>query len=273
MKKNSAYRFSKLAKGALALALVALIPLYVLIDRPDYTTLSTLRGGVMPVFRAMGDLVSWPLRATGQMFSGLTDLGNIRKENRALVLRIAELESNIAVCTAENVQLMESVRIANAAPAMPTRAIFARVVHEYSASGHSSFLIDRGQSGGIRPGMAVVSAGGGLAGVITESFENMSRVRTLFDAKSNIPVRIEGSDIYGFLRGTGRGARLEVLSDPSFSPSKGIQLSTSGIKGTLPSGLPVGYVMDQKGNVSVDAPPNKILDAIALDFNKGDVYK
>ncbi|MBD5389157.1 rod shape-determining protein MreC [bacterium] len=266
-------RVSTLVKSAAAAAVLPVVFIYVMIAKPDYHLMNALSHVVVPVAHVVGDVLTWPLRVVGRTAVRIRDISTLRAENEELRAALDAAMRRQTLCDValdENTRLMREL---NQAAVMPTKTIVARLTQNNSAFGHHTFLIDRGKNHGVRPGMAVASFDGFLIGTVLDAGDAFARVRALTDTDSKIPVRVTGTEVYGFLSGDGSASpRLEFLSQPEFIPTAGVQVVTGSIGGVLPADLPVGKIADGRGNVSV---PDATRDAsvMILHFDAGDTYK
>ena len=136
--------------------------------------------------------------------------------------------------------------------------VAARVVSlELKRSG-GTLLLDRGGGAGLRPGMAVVAAGG-LVGRIRDVGPRHSTVLPVTDPSSAVGVRTASAA--GVAQGQGRPAlRLDLL-DPTVPLRSGDLAVTSGLRHSrFPAGLPVGRVAGAPGRFVVEpfAPPDRL---------------
>ena len=106
----------------------------------------------------------------------------------------------------------------------------------------------------------------------SHALSSPSRVRSLTDNKTNIAVRITGSDVSGFLQGNGKSnASIGFFNDTLFVGRKGLKIITSNISGVLPSGIYIGDMIDEK-NVNV-LRPTDISRVMVLQYNDQGSYK
>jgi rod shape-determining protein MreC len=260
------------AKSALAAVMLPVFLIYIMIDKPDYKIMNGLAHIVLPAANWVGDAVSWPIRVVGKTAAGIRGLSNLRSENeelRAKLSRALRRENECEVAIIENQKLTRELDVARAAP---QKAIVASVSYNNEALHHSTFFISKGAGSGIEPGMAVVSFEGALVGIVADVGANFAKARGLTDSKSNIPVRVAGSEVYGFLQGNGSSApTMGFFSDPEFQPTKGLKLVTSNIRGVLPDGIIVGEMIN-----STDAAvlrPARVSDVMVLQFDDKERYK
>lgn len=265
-------RVQSLVKSVVAAAALPVLVIYIMIAKPDYRIMNGLAHIVVPVAHWTGDVITWPLRAIGNAIDNVHELSTLRSENEELRVRLDAALANQGACNiaiAENKKLSRELNVVNSTP---QRAIVADVTHDNSAFNHSTFLINRGAAHGISGGMAVVSMSGQLVGIVIDTASNFSRVRALTDSDSNIAVRVAGSEVYGFLSGTGaRHAKMGFFSDPEFQAARGIKLVTSNISGVLPNGIIAG-TMTNETDVEV-LNPGRISRVMVLQFDTTDGYK
>ncbi len=261
-----------LIKSAIAAAALPVIFIYIMIAKPDYTIMRLAGHVVVPVASVVGDVITWPIRAVGDLFVGIHEISTIRAENEELRARLdAALATKNAcdVAIAENQKLARELDIIQS---QPYDAVLADVQYDNSAFGHNTYLINRGAARGIEPGMVVTTPDGMLAGVVIDAGVNFARVRAVTDADTNIAVRVVGSEVYGFLKGDGTSTpSMGFFSDPEFQADAGVKLVTSNISGVLPAGIIVGTMKNDK-DVDVISP-KQLSRVMVLKFDAVDKYK
>ncbi len=251
--KKLTSRVYSVAKAAAAAAALPVFFIYIMVAKPDYRIMNGAAHVVVPVAAAVGDVITWPFCAVGNMIDNVRELSGLRRENELLreeldALRMRGAECDVAMADVQ--KLARELDIVRATPG----AIAADVVHDNSALHHNTYLISKGARHGIEPGMVAVTFDGMLAGMVIDAAPGFSRVRALTDADTNIAVRVAGSEVYGFMHGTGAARpAMGFFSDPEFQPDAGIKLVTSGISGVLPEGIMVG-VMDNETDVKIKSP-------------------
>lgn len=240
-------RVYTIIKSAAAAAVLPIVFIYIMVAKPDYTILNGMAHIVLPVANAVGNFVTWPIRAIGNAADNIREMSNLRDENEELKVRLEQALSNKHACDiamAENKKLNNEL---NMVSAQPRKTIVADILFDNDALHHSTFIINRGTDNGIKRGMVVVSMTNQLVGIVIDVGGNFARVRALDDSDTNIAVRIAGSEVYGFLSGNGTsGARIGFFSDPQFQATPGLILTTSNISGVLPNGIIVGEMINEK---------------------------
>jgi len=269
---NISFKLKKMIKAALSAAVLPIFFIYILMDKPDYTIMNSVAHVILPVAHWTGSVVSWPIRAIGKTITNIKELSSIRSENEELRDKLDEALANKYSCEVaikENKKLEKELNIVKNSA---YKTIVADVTSIDSPFYHNIFSINKGTLEGIKKGMVVVSFDNRLLGIIIDSSDHFSRVRSLVDSDSNIAVRISGSDIYGFLQGNGKNhASIGFFNDPQFQAQSGLKIITSNISGVLPNGIFVGNMIDDT-NVNV-LKPGSVSRVLVLKFNDQDSYK
>lgn len=264
--KTSSSRINSIVRAAVMAAVLPVLFIYIMISKPDYKLMNALSYIVLPVAQVIGDIVTWPIRAIGGAIENITEISKLRTENEELRIRLDQALINKASCEIaidENKKLKKELNIKSM---QPYDTVIADVIHDNSAIGHNTFIINRGKKDDIRPGMAVVSTDMNLVGIIIDTANEYARVRSLTDVDTNVAVRIVGSEVYGFITGNGaKRPKIGFFSDPEFQSSDGIKLVTSNISGMLPAGILVGKVVD--GNDVEIKPVSTVSRVMILKYD------
>ena len=265
-------RVYTIIKSAATAAVLPILFIYIMIAKPDYAILNGLAHIVLPVANAVGDLVTWPIRAVGNSVDGIHELSNLRAENEELQARLDAALANKYACDmaiAENKKLNNEL---NMVSAQPYKTTIADVIYNNSAFHNSTFMINRGSDSGIKRGNVVVSMDNKMAGIVIDAGGNFSRVRAITDSDSNIAVRIAGTGVYGFLKGNSTNKpSIGFFSDPQFQPSDGLYVMTSNISGVLPNGIMVGEIINETDVKTVT--PRELSRVMVLQFDAIGEYK
>lgn len=260
---------SKLYPIVRAVAASAVLPvlfIYVMIAKPDYAIMNALSHVVVPVAQTIGDIVTWPIRIFGSAIDNVSEISSLRTENEELRTRLDQALANKHACEiaiAENDKLNHELGVIKS---QPRDMVIADVIHDNSALGHNTYIINRGLRNGIEVGMAVVNTDLVLAGIVIDVASKFARVRALTDSDTNIAVRVVGTGIYGFMKGNGSARpTIGFFSDPEFQPTGGLKLVTSNISGILPAGLVVGELIDDTDVRILN--PSKLSRVMILKFD------
>lgn len=262
----------QIIKSAFVAAVLPILFIYIMIAKPDYKIMNGLAHIIVPVATWVGDIITWPIRATGDVADNIKELANLRHENEELRFRLDDALRNKNICDiaiAENTKLTKELDIVQK---IPQDTIIADVIQDNSAFYHNTFFINRGSTSGMANGMVVLSMDGRFAGIIIDTASNFSRVRAITDADTNIAVRIAGSDTYGFLQGHGTSMpTIGFFNSHEFTPQRGMRLVTSNISGVLPSNIFVG-IMENETDVQVLSPKN-LSRVMVLKYDTKKEYK
>ncbi len=259
-------RLYPIIRAAAAGAVLPVLFIYVMIAKPDYAIMNALGHVVVPVAQTVGDIVTWPIRMVGNAIDNVSEISSLRTENEELRTRLDQALANKHACDiaiAENDRLNRELGVVKS---QPRDVVIADVIHDNSALGHNTYIINRGIRDGIEVGMTVANTDMVLAGIVIDAAPNFSRVRALTDSDTNIAVRVVGTGIYGFMTGNGSlRPTIGFFSDPEFQPSGGLKLVSSNISGVLPAGLVVGELIDDT-DVRV-LNPSKLSRVMVLKFD------
>lgn len=202
-------------------------------------------------FVRVGDLI--PVIRTHNQIARANE--QFRTDNNDLRRQIIELQHQ----RAENQQLRALLQIKQAAP---WRTVGARVIARDASNWWKSIQIDRGSDDGLRPDLAVVSAGG-LVGKTVAVTAGESRVLLLIDPTCKAGALLESTREPGIVS----GARVALAREPqiqmSFVDRKsnvklGDAVYTSGLGGVFPRGILIGTVSD------ADLDPQGLYQSVGL---------
>lgn len=259
-------RLYPIVRAVAASAVLPVLFIYVMIAKPDYAIMNALSHVVVPVAQTVGDIITWPIRIVGSAIDNVAEISSLRAENEELRTRLDQALANKHACDiaiAENDKLNRELGVVKS---QPRDTVIADVIHDNSALGHNTYIINRGIRNGIEVGMAVANTDMVLAGIVIDAAPDFSRVRALTDSDTNIAVRVVGSEIYGFMTGNGSlHPTIGFFSDPEFQPSRGLKLVSSNISGVLPAGLVIGELINET-DVQV-LNPRKLSRVMVLKFD------
>ncbi len=259
---------SRLRTIVKALVLGCFIPvfvIYIIVARPDFKFVNGIAHIAFPVFNAIGDAVTWPFRAGGKIIKRIHRVSVLEEENNELRAKLAVALAKQTDCDIAILENKKLIRELGVARNTDYETIIADVMYDNSAVHHETFMINRGATDGVEPGMVVISFENKMVGTVIDSGMHFARVRSLIDSGTNIAVRIAGSEVYGFLRGDGsNNPTVGFFSDHKFQGAPGVKLLTSNISGVLPPGIYVGE-MKNESEADVELPWN-VSRVIVLKF-------
>jgi rod shape-determining protein MreC len=220
------------------------------LDFRGFSPLDSARSAVLDAFEPVGDFASDTFEPVGDAWNGAFDFDRVEKENEQLRQRVDELEGRITsgeVAKQSLQQLLEQVDIPFVGD-LPT--VGARVVSGAIANFDTTIEIDKGESNGVRRGMAVVT-GRGLVGRVVNTSSDRAVVELLSGGNISVAFSVVGTNVLGVARGTGDGTRLSATVDVDRLVLPGQILVTSGTQGsTYPQGLPIGTVTEVRSDQS-----------------------
>ena len=199
-------------------------------------------GAVSPFERA-GSYVFGSFRDTWRNYFALRgtkkDNDDLRRENDALKLRIAQLEGKAA--EADRLAALLHFRQSQADVPM----VAARVIGGSADTGSQIIELDRGEKDGIRKNMGVITPDG-VVGKVKEAYPNTAQVLLLTDKESGVGAMLADSRIQSPVGGVG-----EPLITMKYVPndddvSVGARVVTSGMDKIFPRDLPVGTITEVK---------------------------
>jgi rod shape-determining protein MreC len=168
-------------------------------------------------------------------------LRGVRSENR-------QLKDQIEQMRLEQVRLSEDATQAHRLQSLLafkeqfiSKTVAAQVIGSSGSDLSRSIYIDKGENAGLKPDMAVITAGG-IVGKVWLVYPSTSLVLMINDQSSGVGVFMEKSRLQGVLRGTTNGELIleRVMSDEQVAPGEAV-LSSGGDQ-IFPKGLPVGTV-------------------------------
>ena len=255
--------------------MIPAIVIVTLLDKPDYDFFNFIHRNIVPIAEVVGRGLTYPARVVGRFADNMRKRRDILGENIEITARLETLEKTIMekeLLEKENALLMEKL---NMAKAIKYRTAASRIIHDNSFMENQNFILER-PGDEVSPGNIVVSNTGFLLGVVVENTGGYSKIRSVRDSRSNIPVRISGTNVFGFLQGGGNSSpELKFLSDGDFSPAPEMPLVTSGVNGNVPNDIPVGRIEsadDGRIRVKLGAELKNQESVILLFFNKNERY-
>jgi rod shape-determining protein MreC len=167
------------------------------------------------------------------------DNEDLRRENDALKLRIAQLEGKAA----EADRLGELLHFRQSQADVPMVA--ARVIGGSAGTASQTIELDRGERDGIRRNMGVITPDG-VVGKVIEAYPNTAQVLLLTDKDSGVGAMLADSRIQSPVGGVG-----EPLVTMKYVPndddvSVGARVVTSGMDRIFPRDFPVGTITEIK---------------------------
>lgn len=203
------------------------------------TARAVLATALLPVERAL--MVPREILLGGRDYlEGISQARAAEDAARVQMVRQAERVAQVDLLERENQRLRALLELR---PALTVRSLAAEVLYEAADPFSRKVFIDRGERHGVVAASPVVNESG-VMGQVTRVFPLTAEVTLLTDKDAAIPVlntrTQQRSAAFG---GPGQGAALELRYMAANSDVKaGDVLTTSGVDGVYPAGLPVATV-------------------------------
>ncbi|MCB2017277.1 MAG: rod shape-determining protein MreC [Hydrogenophaga sp.] len=237
--------FFKQGPSALSKLMVfSAIALFLMVADTRLRLTGPLRAAVATALYPVQWLVSQPVDAITQAGHYLTSLHAAQQSESAANARLARQADRtlqVEQLTLENQRLRELLMMRER---IGSQAIGAQVLYDAADPYSRKVIIDHGQTHGIVPGSPVIDDSGVL-GQVTRVYPLVSEVTMLIDRDQAIPVLNTRtgvrSVVYGQPGPEGDGLELRyTLANADIN--EGDLLTTSGVDGVYPPGLPVGRI-------------------------------
>ena len=167
------------------------------------------------------------------------DNEDLRRENDALKLRVAQLEGKAG----------EADRLAGLLHFRQSQAdvpmVAARVIGGSAGTASQTIELDRGEKDGIRRNMGVITPDG-VVGKIIEAYPNTSQVLLLTDKESGVGAKLADSGIQSPVGGVGERLLAMKYIPNEDDVNMGARVVTSGMDRIFPRDLPVGTIAEIK---------------------------
>lgn len=224
-------------------------------------------GGILKsVFVPVGNFFSSLGVFFGSKFEFLFSIDEIKKENERLYYENLKLQGQkvtIEELKKENDDLRKELDLA---PRSDYELEAALVIGRDLQLGNEIIHINKGSKSGIEVGMPVIVEKGIIVGVIKSVESNFSTVELLVGQETLIGAEVQETAAKGVVIGMyGTGVRLDKISQTE-SLSQGQSVITSGLGGSFPRGLLIGYV-NQPG-VSADGLFQNATISLPFDLEK-----
>ncbi len=171
--------------------------------------------------------------------SAKKDNENLRRENDALKMRIAQLEGKAS--EADRLAALLHFRQEQADVPM----IAARVIGGSPGAASLTIELDRGEHDGIRKDMGVITPDG-VVGKVIESYPHTSQVLLLTDRGSGVGAKFADSGIQHPVGGVGEPMLAMKYVPNDDEVNVGERVITSGMDHIFPRDLPVGTITEIK---------------------------
>jgi rod shape-determining protein MreC len=183
----------------------------------------------------------WAQNGTSDIWHDYFFLRGVRAENRQLKEKIEQMRLEQVRLTEDATQAHRLQSLLAFKEQFIAKTVPAQVIGSSGSDLSRSIYIDKGENAGLKPDMAVITAGG-IVGKVWIVYPSTSLVLMINDQSSGVGALLEKSRLQGVLRGTPDGELIleRVMSDEQVAPGETV-LSSGGDQ-IFPKGLPVGTV-------------------------------
>lgn len=240
---------NRLSKGIVILSTVVLLSFALLFFTSNSSSvLTTSISKANDVMSTIHSIFSGPTTFLSKQKDFLIDLLSTYDENQELKATISQLENleeQVATLTKENKSLKENLAAKSSATEVELTA--AMVIARSPIAWNKTVTIDVGKQEGITNDM-LVTADGGLIGLVSTVYSDSSEVSLLIDDHSAIklPVKIRTGEqaVYGILSGYDVDTNSFIVSQLNSSAEivEGSSVVTSDFGGKTPANVQIGAV-------------------------------
>lgn len=180
------------------------------------------------------------------IFFGFLYYKNLKEENEQLLFQNKSLKSILSSyleIKEENESLKEALKLKKE---KNYQFVLGEVIARSPLNFSQSFLINQGETNGLKNGQPVIWGARVLVGEISEVKERISRVRSLNDSEFRAAVFIGEKRVEGLVRGNGLEPIKIDLVPNQFEINIGDRVITSGLDAKFPRGLYLGDVKNVK---------------------------
>lgn len=197
---------------------------------------------VTPIQKGINEIGLW----TDSKMKNLNQIKELTQENEALQAELASCKQEITNYQNKMMELQELRDLYALDESYPDYEMTAaHVFAKDSTSWFSTFYIDKGTKQGLSKGSNVL-CGDGLAGIVTECFDDYAKVRAVIDDNSNVSAKVMPANalctVKGDLNLYDQGYLLVENINKDANVSIGDKVVTSPISDLYHSGLIIGYV-------------------------------
>ena len=191
-------------------------------------------------------VLEFPARIIHNVYTYVYDVSRVFTDNRALQeenKQMLYLQNKVHTLEVENRLLS---RLLNYVPPAEATYVSAKIIAETGDDFTHAMIIYIGDAK-VKKGQVVLAAES-VIGRIEQVGGKYAKVILLNDISSKIPVVIERTRVRGILSGNNTALPQLIFTKSTADIQEGDLVVTSGIGGTFPAGLPIGFVNSIKGN-------------------------
>lgn len=221
--------------------LIAIAILLMVLDL-KYQSTDQIRSVIQHLLHPIQILVSQPGKILSGWSENLVTMSSMKEtiaEQKQSIRDLTLLSSTSENLEAENRHLRKLLQLKEQSH---HTSIAAEIIYNPINPSSQKVVISRGKKDGILLGMPVANEAG-IIGQVVRLYDDVAEVALLEERDATIPVMVSRSGQRGVLFGAGRASPLELRFISNFGDlDVGDYLSTSGIDGVFPPGIPVAII-------------------------------
>ena len=193
-------------------------------------------------------------RPVDDLFKGVTDRGDVVRENRDLREQIDQLQNDLAARQDAEQRVRELEEALGVKQGRPEdQLLAANVVAEDTSGLKRMIAIDRGLNDGVDEGMVVLSRGGSLVGTVSRAFEDFAWVRLITEPESAVNAQVNPGQPQPQPAATAPAtavptptpsAATATPAPPAPTPSTSTTAESEAVRGVAEGDLRRGLVLD-----------------------------
>lgn len=172
----------------------------------------------------------------------------LREENIELKNRIEELEKILIEyeqVKAENEVLISHLKLADKYPTY--NLVIADIISDSATNWEATYIINKGEKDGIKPGMTVI-AEKGLVGYVDTVTNKTSKIISILDAGNSVSSKVLRTREELICKGSVSSTQKQELKVQNIPMDtiliEGDKLETSGVGGIYPKGINIGTIIE-----------------------------
>ena len=217
--------------------ILLLILSLILITTNDNSKVKNVRLFALGLFASVNSSII----SLGNIIEDTDYIESLEKNNADLMLQINKLR-NFAL---ENRELNDILNFNNSSE---YQLIAAKIVSRLVSKINGYFIISKGKIDGVETGMPVITDQG-LIGIIMETTDNYSSVRTYENSLFKVAVKIQRSNVDGVLNWDGKNLIMKNVPT-TYDVEIGDRIIVSELSSILPPSIPVGLITEKESTLS-----------------------
>jgi rod shape-determining protein MreC len=209
----------------------------ILITTNDNSKVKNVRLFALGLFASVNSSII----SLGHFLEDTDYIESLEKNNADLMLQINKLRSYAL----ENQELNKVLNFKSSAE---YELVTAKIVSRLVSKINGYFIIAKGKLDGIEEGMPVITDKG-LVGIVFESTDNYSSVRTYENSLFKVAVKNQRSNIDGVLNWDGKNLLMKNVPT-TYDVELGDRIIVSELSSILPPSIPVGLIIEKESTLS-----------------------